>query len=254
MHWYQYSFTFIPGSEQPPQLNASRLFTSCFWFFIITTIAVYSGNLIAFSTVKRLRLPVNSLEELVTNPTYQAMVPQGSATMGLFKVKARSHGAFLPAATKLGQGNVFTGVCDSVHRAGVCLSACWDTTPPEQTPLWSRHPQSRHPREQTHPPGADTAPWEQTNPQSRHPLEQTPPGSRHPPDQTPPGLSTPPRTKYTHPGADTPLAADTPQEPGTTPGLSTSSRTKYNPPALSTSPNWKQTPAYCQRAAGMHPT
>ena len=43
--------------------------------------------MIAFSTVKRLHLPVNSLEELAANPTYQAMVPQGSATMGLFKVK-----------------------------------------------------------------------------------------------------------------------------------------------------------------------
>ena len=90
MHWYWYGFTFIPGSEQPPQLNASRLFTSYFWFFIITTIAVYSGNLIAFSTVKRLHLPVNSLEELAANPTYQAMVPQGSATMGLFKVRPHS--------------------------------------------------------------------------------------------------------------------------------------------------------------------
>ena len=30
---------------------------------------------------------------------------------------------FLPAATKLGQGNVFTGVCDSVHRGG-CLPQC----------------------------------------------------------------------------------------------------------------------------------
>ena len=26
----------------------------------------------------------------------------------------------LPPVTKLGQGNVFTGVCDSVNRAGVC--------------------------------------------------------------------------------------------------------------------------------------
>ena len=25
---------------------------------------------------------------------------------------------YLPAATKLGQGNVFTGICDSVHRGG----------------------------------------------------------------------------------------------------------------------------------------
>ena len=41
---------------------------------------------------------------------------------------------FLPPATKLEQGYVFTGVCDSVHR-GVCLSACWDTTPPAQSML-----------------------------------------------------------------------------------------------------------------------
>ena len=77
-----------------------------------------------------------------------------------------------------GQGNVFTGVCDSVHRGGVCLSACWDTTTPR----------SRHPL------GAGT------------PLEQTPPGSRHtpwsrPPKQTPPppGADTlPPRSRLRH--------------------------------------------------------
>ena len=32
---------------------------------------------------------------------------------------------FLPPATKLGQGNVFTGVCDSVNRGGLLLGgAC----------------------------------------------------------------------------------------------------------------------------------
>ena len=65
---------------------------------------------------------------------------------------------FLPPATKLGQGYVFTGVCDSVHRGGVCLSACYDTT----TPL-----------EQTH----------------THPEQATPLRSRHPPEQTPPAQS-----------------------------------------------------------------
>ena len=46
----------------------------------------------------------------------------------------------LPPATKFGQGYVFTGVCDSVHRGGVvCLSACWYNTPPqEQTPPSAR--------------------------------------------------------------------------------------------------------------------
>ena len=37
---------------------------------------------------------------------------------------------------KLGKGYIFTGVCDSVHGGGVCLSACWDTTPPPPPP-WS---------------------------------------------------------------------------------------------------------------------
>ena len=55
-----------------------------------------------------------------------------------------------------GQGNIFAPVCHSVHRGGVCLSACWDTTPPP----WSRHLP------------------EQTPPRSRHPLPQTPPPPR----------------------------------------------------------------------------
>ena len=88
----------------------------------------------------------------------------------------------LPPATKLGQGYVFTGVCDSVNR-GVSASVHAGITPP-----WSRHP-----------PGADT-PQEQMPPQSRHtlradtPWEQTPPGSRHPPrvDACPAPLSTHP--------------------------------------------------------------
>ena len=81
-----------------------------------------------------------------------------------------------------GQGNIFTPVCHSVHRGeGVCLSACWDTTPPppgadpwEQTPPRTDHPPrpDTPPEQNPHPPGAD--PPDQTPPRSRHP----PPGSR----------------------------------------------------------------------------
>ena len=65
-----------------------------------------------------------------------------------------------PPATKLGQGYVFTGVCDSVHRGDVCLSACWDThTPWEQTaPPGSRHPPGADTPPRQTPPGADTRP------------------------------------------------------------------------------------------------
>ena len=60
------------------------------------------------------------------------------------------------------QGNIFTPVCHSVHR-GVCLSACWDTTPP-----------GAHPLEQTpHPPRPD--------PPGADPPGANPPGTRPPP-------------------------------------------------------------------------
>ena len=50
---------------------------------------------------------------------------------------------------------------------GVCLSACWDTTPPPE----ADPPESRHPPGSRH-----TSPQEADPPQ-----EAEPPGSRHPP-------------------------------------------------------------------------
>ena len=58
-------------------------------------------------------------------------------------------------------------VTHSVHRGGVCPSACWDT----HFLLWADTPLGRHPHGQT-PPLADT-PW------ARHP-GQTPPGADTP--------------------------------------------------------------------------
>ena len=67
---------------------------------------------------------------------------------------------FLPPATKLGQGYIFTGVCDSVHRG---VSASVHAGIP---PAGSRHPSKAHPL------GAD--PPEQTIPQADTTPEQTP--------------------------------------------------------------------------------
>ena len=65
-----------------------------------------------------------------------------------------------------------------LFTGGVCLSACWDTTPPSRPPQTRHH----HPRPDT-PPGADT------------PLGADPPG-----EQTPPPADTPPDQAHpTHP-------------------------------------------------------
>ena len=72
-----------------------------------------------------------------------------------------------------GQGYVFTRVCHSVNRRGVCLSACWGTTPTQE----QKPPRSTHPLLSRHPPP------EQALPQSRHPSRW----SRQPPRADPPG-------------------------------------------------------------------
>ena len=85
----------------------------------------------------------------------------------------------LPSATKLGQGYIFTGVCDSVHTGG-CLPQC----------MLGYHPSL---------PGAGTPP-----PQTRHPripMDQAPhahsPWTKHPPDQAPPREQVPPLVQVT---------------------------------------------------------
>ena len=58
----------------------------CYWFFIITTLTIYSGNLVAFSTIKKLQLLVSNLKELADNKEYSVTVPCGSSALNLFKV------------------------------------------------------------------------------------------------------------------------------------------------------------------------
>ena len=80
-------------------------------------------------------------------------------------------------AMKLGQGYIFTGICDSVHR-GVCLSACWDTTPPR----------TRHPPGIRHTPLGPGTPWDKSPPWDQAPSGADSSRTRHPPprEQTPP--------------------------------------------------------------------
>ena len=87
--------------------------------------------------------------------------------------------SYLPPATKLWQGNVFTGVCDSVHRGegGLCQG-----DPPGQRP-----PSDRDPRTET-PPGQRPTPG-QRPPNRDPPLDRDPPKHR-PHRQRPPWKET----------------------------------------------------------------
>ena len=64
---------------------------------------------------------------------------------------AQQNWIFYRPRQSCGQGYVFTRVCDSVNRGGVCLSACWDTANPvkERPPHQGDLPRRRPPAKET---------------------------------------------------------------------------------------------------------
>ena len=123
----------------------------------------------------------------------------------------------------LGQGNIFTPVCHSVHRGST-----WAGTPLpcEQNDKQVHPPRSRYTPQTRYTPGPGILPPGRYTPWQIHPLG---PG-------TPPRTRYPPWTRYTpwdqvHPPAGTPLA-------GTPPGRCTPSRyTPTGTPPADTTPS-----------------
>ena len=120
--------------------------------------------------------------------------PGGASTLGLGQkniITARKR--------SLGQGNIFTPVCHSVHRGSAPVHAGIPPPPPptRHTP-WTRHtppdqasPRAGTPLDQAPPPGPGTPSW------TRHPLDQVPPRPGTPPPHpqarhAPPWPGTPP--------------------------------------------------------------
>ena len=144
-----------------------------------------------------------------------------------------------------GQGNVFTRVCDSVHRGGA-----WSGTPPP-----GRHPpRQAPPKAGTHPPGSP--------PPGRHPPRQAPPPGRHPPSRQAPPLAGTPLQAGTPPGRHPP-SRQAPLQAGTPPGrhplrqappkAGTPSPGRH-PPRQAPPLQAGTPPGYGQRSAGTHPT
>ena len=74
------------GSPVKPTNIGVRILISCCWIVSVTIVGLYTGNLIAFMTVQKSRLPINSLEELAANSDYQVGIVYGEATYSLFQV------------------------------------------------------------------------------------------------------------------------------------------------------------------------
>ena len=66
---------------------SGRTLLSFWWIFSIIMMATYSGNLIAFLTVEKDKLPINNLADLVSQDKYRWGTQGGTAFETIFKVK-----------------------------------------------------------------------------------------------------------------------------------------------------------------------
>ena len=119
---------------------------------------------------------------------------------------------FTARKRSLGQGYVFSRVCDSVHSGGGCTSAGTQAGTPLAGTPWAGTPWQVYPLGR-YTPQAGTPP-RQVHPQQVHPPAGTPPGQVHSLGRLPPGRYTPsryippagtPLGRYTLPGRCTPL-------------------------------------------------
>lgn len=67
--------------------SSGRTLLSCWWIFCIIMMATYSGNLVAFLTVTKEKLPFSNIAGLVEQGSYKWGTLEGTVFETIFKVK-----------------------------------------------------------------------------------------------------------------------------------------------------------------------
>ncbi|CAD5121791.1 DgyrCDS10267 [Dimorphilus gyrociliatus] len=84
--WYAICASLNQGSVLPNSKNSSvRILVAFVWITTVVVIAIYTGNLIAFLSVRKAKLPVETLEDAVTNSEFRLVILGSSAHEFLFK-------------------------------------------------------------------------------------------------------------------------------------------------------------------------
>ncbi|VDI59959.1 Hypothetical predicted protein [Mytilus galloprovincialis] len=94
--WYVYgalltqgNYTFNKGGEHMAGSSSGRTLLSCWWIFCIIMMATYSGNLVAFLTVTKEKLPFSNIAGLVEQGSYKWGTLEGTVFETIFKTSTQ---------------------------------------------------------------------------------------------------------------------------------------------------------------------
>ncbi|OWF39812.1 Glutamate receptor ionotropic, kainate 3 [Mizuhopecten yessoensis] len=83
--WYLYGALLTQGGDRLPHSQTGRTLLSCWWLFCLVMMASYSGNLIAYLTVSKDKLPFNTVNEMLQKDDYKWGLIGGSYWVTIFK-------------------------------------------------------------------------------------------------------------------------------------------------------------------------
>ncbi|OWA54135.1 Glutamate receptor ionotropic, kainate 2 [Hypsibius exemplaris] len=83
--WFTVGSLMQQGSDIAPRAVSTRVAAGCWWFFTLIMISSYTANLAAFLTVERMKLPIESAEDLSKQTEIKYGCYYGGATYNFFK-------------------------------------------------------------------------------------------------------------------------------------------------------------------------
>ena len=109
----------FPGGTSTPASSVTRIVVSFWWLTVIVIYAVYTGNLTAFLAVKKVNMPIKTLEDLASSVDISIGVQNGIVQMTLLKVRSLKW-ILLPQSIPQGQGLE----CASSHVGKLSVYIC----------------------------------------------------------------------------------------------------------------------------------
>uniref|UniRef100_A0A1I8G4C9 PBPe domain-containing protein n=1 Tax=Macrostomum lignano TaxID=282301 RepID=A0A1I8G4C9_9PLAT len=83
--WFTIGSLMQQGSEMAPRANSTRIVSGSWWFFTLIMISSYTANLAAFLTVKRMKSPIENVEDLSKQNEIMYGILEGGSTFHFFQ-------------------------------------------------------------------------------------------------------------------------------------------------------------------------
>ena len=83
--WTVFGALMQQGNRWMPEAQSGRMMVGAFWFFSIVVVATYTGNLIAFLAVNKVRMPFDTLESMIKQTSVKYGPASGVALVMLFR-------------------------------------------------------------------------------------------------------------------------------------------------------------------------